>query len=400
VTSKRIAIVSSYDESCGNAFFTDVLISSINRSALGWSAHPVGLNLSLNQSLGRLENRAADKQIDALALQLTDFDAVNIQFEAQLYGLLPSQIKRRLRALINSNPNVFVTYHSPRTVVSFTHRKQAIRQLLSARFVRALKSELENHRANFDVYMNRQILKSLAKKNVPVIVHTKRSETTLRGIFKVAKVYAHPLQFASRNQADKSRIESIRTELGLPEGVVLLGLFGYISKYKGHLEALDAMSMLPNNYHLVVAGRQHPQTLGNPDATRYISDVVEAVGSNEFLRSRTHFVGELENDDFEALVGAVDCCILPYHEVGQDGSGIASVCFELGQRVISSNSLAFDELFKLVPEYRSLRFDLQNPIELASKIVRLVSDSPTNATSEGFTLETQRDLYLRLSQQN
>ena len=70
---KKIAIVSSYDESCGNAYFTDVLITSINKSQTGWSAEAVGLNLNLNQSLGRLENKAADDDVKRIAEHLKKF---------------------------------------------------------------------------------------------------------------------------------------------------------------------------------------------------------------------------------------------------------------------------------------------------------------------------------------
>jgi glycosyltransferase involved in cell wall biosynthesis len=395
---KKIAIVSSYDESCGNAYFTEALVSTINKSQTGWAAEPVGLNLNLNQNLGRLENQAADDDIKRITEYLKKFDSVNIQFESQLFGLIPSQIKRRLRFLLSSNKNIFVTYHSPRVTVDFKQRKEAIRQLMSLRLLSALRSELNNYRSNFDVHMNRQIIRMLSKRNIPVIVHTKKSQQALKQVFNHGNVHVHPLQFADKSRVNLQKVREIRPNLGLPEDAMLLGLFGYISKYKGHMEALEAVRALPDEYHLVIAGRQHPQTLGNDDATGYLRQLVRKVARDPQLRDRTHFAGELSNSDFEALVSSVDCCILPYHEVGQDGSGIASICFELGQRVLASNSFAFDELFKLVPEYRSPRFDVYNHLELAEKIQIAVSASVEAKGSGKYSLDTQAELYLKLSQ--
>jgi hypothetical protein len=54
-------------------------------------------------------------------------------------------------------------------------------------------------------------------------------------------------------------------------------------------------------------------------------------------------------------------------ETGQDGSGIASILFDLSKRVIASNCKAFDELIRLIPEYKCERFDIGNHLELAHK---------------------------------
>lgn len=394
---KKLAIISSYDESCGNAYFTDVLISTINGLEKGVVATPVGLNLRLTQNIGTLEQKAAERHIDEIAKAVSEFDAVNIQFESQLFGIIPSDVKKRLLKLIQANPKTFVTYHSPRVIGNFTNRKNAIRKLLTFNILGAFKSELQNYRSNFDVYLNRAIFKNLKKKNVPIIVHTKRSEENIRDLFSINKVFTHPLQFASRKEHSEEAYNAFRKRIGVSDQVKLVGLFGYLSKYKGHLDAIKALEALPKEVHFVIAGRQHPQTLGNKDSEKYIKALVSLIQKNTNLHGRVHFIGELPNEEFELAVANVDCCLLPYHEVGQDGSGIASICFELGQRVLCSNSLAFDELFKLVPEYRSERFDLGNTLELTEKITNILTEKVKPTTSKIFTLETQAELYIKLA---
>lgn len=394
---KRLAIISSYDESCGNAYFTDVLISSINSLDRGIIATPVGLNLRLTQNIGTLEQKAAERHIEQIAAFVAEFDSVNIQFESQLFGIIPSDVKKRLVKLVQANPNTFVTYHSPRVIGNFRNRKNAIRKLLTLNVLGAFKSELRNYRSNFDVYLNRAILKNLKKTNVPIVVHTRRSEQNIRDLFNIDEVHTHPLQFSARQEFSPEAYQAFRQRIGVSEEVKLVGLFGYLSKYKGHLDAIKALEALPKEVHFVVAGRQHPQSLGNKDAEKYIKALVTAIQKNSGLAGRVHFIGELANDEFETAVANVDCCLLPYHEVGQDGSGIASICFELGQRVLCSNSLAFDELFKLIPEYRSERFDLGNTVELAEKIQLILKESAKNKVSTFFTLKTQAELYVKLA---
>ncbi len=48
---KKIAIVSSFAESCGNAYFTQILVNSMRR--MGYHVECLGLNLLLTQSTSR-----------------------------------------------------------------------------------------------------------------------------------------------------------------------------------------------------------------------------------------------------------------------------------------------------------------------------------------------------------
>ncbi|BDS49757.1 glycosyltransferase [Rhodoluna lacicola] len=396
--SKKLAILSSYDVICGNAAFSERLIKSINESNSGWKAFPVDLNLNLNQNIGKLEVKAADRNFEEIASKLREFDAVNIQFEAGLYGILPSHVKRRLKKVLTANPKTFITYHSPRTTTNFKPRKDAIRFALRGRLIKAVASELDYFRLNFDVRMNRQIIKLLKSNDIPVVVHTTRSKDLLSFVFGLKDVHAHPIIFAEKTNINYEKSKSILNNLGLPSNRKLVGLFGFISKYKGHMEALDALERLPSEYMFVIAGRIHPQSLGNPDASKYVQKLMKKISTKPGLSDRVKFVGELNDEQFQDLVAAVDCCLLPYHEVGQDGSGIASLCFEVGKRVVASNSYAFDELVRLVPGYKTYRFDIENYIEMATQIELAVNSNTSLPGTKQFTLESQSKLYLSLSE--
>ncbi len=169
----------------------------------------------------------------------------------------------------------------------------------------------------------------------------------------------------------------------MSEADTLVGMFGYISAYKGHSDALKAMTYLPAHYKLLIFGRQHPQTLRADGKTdKYLAELIKAVSTNKDLRKRVFFLGELADADFWQVAGSIDVAWLPYYENGQDGSGIASICMDACKRVLCSSSFAFDELFKLVPYDNYLRFDIGNYLEIASKTEMLMRRDPKEASEK------------------
>jgi hypothetical protein len=80
--------------------------------------------------------------------------------------------------------------------------------------------------------------------------------------------------------------------------------------------------------------------------------------------------------------------------VGQDGSGMASILFDLSKKVIASNSKAFDELIALEPGYKCERFDIGNYLELANKTMNY--QEYRQLESLKYTLKSQEELYKSL----
>jgi hypothetical protein len=95
------------------------------------------------------------------------------------------------------------------------------------------------------------------------------------------------------------------------------------------------------------------------------------------------------------LAATVDCAWLPYLETGQDGSGVASILFDLSKRVVASQCKVFDELFRLVPEYKCERFDIGNYMELAGKTINYFEYRNLNKRMS-YSDESQTYLYLNL----
>jgi hypothetical protein len=113
------------------------------------------------------------------------------------------------------------------------------------------------------------------------------------------------------------------------------------------------------------------------------------------LRDRIVFMNELNDEELLDLASSVDYAWIPYLETGQDGSGIASILFDLSKRVIASNCKSFDELIRLIPEYKCERFDIGNYLELANKTLNYREFRKLD-NELVFTDQSQTNLYINL----
>jgi len=404
VTNKKMAIVSSYSESCGNASFTRVVHDSIEHFHQDVAVDVLELDLKLLQSINRVIRSKADEHIDDICSRLKSYDLVNIQMEAGLYGTLPGDIVKRFKKLVSANKNTNVTLHSPRLVGSAqSGTRGAIKKFMHFDIKGGLKDLLGEKYSQVHIDINWKIIRAVVKYNARLIVHTNRSAKQIKDFFSYENIAVHPLKMIPY-QYSPSRIafDRIVKEAAFVDGDVLIGMFGYISAYKGHIDALKALELLPKTHKLLIFGRQHPQTLkANGKTDAYLEQLVHLVSKNKVLKDRVYFMGELNDQDFLDVVSNVDISWLPYYENGQDGSGIASICLDLSPRVLCSASFAFDELFKLV-EYKNVRrFDIGNTLEMVLKTKMFLSKEKSVAPfcdESIYSLESQAKVYVQGAQ--
>ncbi|MEI7375742.1 hypothetical protein [Dickeya chrysanthemi] len=395
---KKIAIVSSFSDSCGNAYFTKILMDSM--ISAGAQVECLSLNLLLTQSINNSVRKKADKHIDDICKSLKNYDGVNIQFEAGLYGTMPADIVKRVCKLVSANPNTSVTLHSPRLVSDSASQREAIKQVLRLRLKTAVNMYLSDLRRNVSTKINVKIIKYLVKNNINLIVHTLRAKEQIEMFFNYSNVHVHPLKIVDENHESSPEIyERIKGEYSIDEQDKVVGMFGFVNEYKGHSLAIQTLSHLPSNYKLMIFGRQHPQTIKNNEVVNYyIHSLQDRISKDKKVRDRVFFMGEYDNEDFINLAASVDYVWLPYVENGQDGSGIASICMDVSKRVLCSSSFAFDELFRLIPDYNNYaRFDIGNYLELASKTLHFIPNKVSRISETKYTLKSQAELYIELS---
>ena len=396
---KKIAIVSSFSDSCGNAYFTKILMDSMSEN--GVHVECLSLNLLLTQSVNSEVRKKADKHIDDICKKLKYYDGVNIQFEAGLYGTMPADIVRRTLKLVSANPHTSVTLHSPRLVSDSASQREVIKNLLKLRIKTAVKMYFNELRRNVSTRLNAKVIKALVRKDVNIIAHTIRAQEQIGLFFNYGNVHVHPLKIVDdSHDTSFDLINEIKERYKIKQSDKVIGMFGFVNEYKGHSLAIKTLSCLPKSYKLMFFGRQHPQTIKNNElVNNYIASLQHQTYADG-VSERVFFMGEYDNEDFINLAGSVDYVWLPYVENGQDGSGIASICMDVSNRVLCSSSFAFDELFRLIPDYNNYsRFDIGNYLELASKTLHFIPSKPKALTGEEkqYTLKSQAELYIKLS---
>lgn len=400
-SNMKMAIVSSYSESCGNAAFTRVVHDSIEYFHNNIEVEVVELDLTLLQSIVKDVRSKADDHIADLCARLKGYDLVNIQMEAGLYGTIPSDITRRFKKLVAANKNTSVTLHSPRLLgPTQSATRSAIKKFFTFDIKGGLKDFFSGMYSDIHININKKIISSAIKNNARLIVHTLRAQKQILDFFSYSNIDVHPLKMVPYGYIKNYKTyEKIVFEAKLMKEDVLIGMFGYISAYKGHSDALKALELLPKNYKLLIFGRQHPQTLkSNGQVDPYLSLLQTTIRKNRCMNGRVLFMGELNDSDFLDVVGSIDISWLPYYENGQDGSGIASICLDLSARVLCSSSFAFDELFKLV-EYKNVRrFDIGNSMEIALKTEMFMrSEKMQGPFSDElhYSIKSQADNYVK-----
>ncbi len=372
---KKLAIISSYNESCGNASYTHVIKKALSAE---FDVEVIPLDLFFIQKSGALFKKQADKHFKEIADRLQYFECVNIQFEAGLYGTNPADIFKHVEWLIDASKNVIVTMHrvDPLSVTL----PRALGTWISSGSKREFDS-LMNRRQYEQLYYKiiKKIKKASESKNAWVLVHTNRDKRIIKQMYDFKNCIDHPLSFLEPEERASVHKMVDRGDFlkkhGFDPGSKIVGVFGYIAAYKGVETAVAAMEYLPKEYQLAIFGSQHPQTIREfVDIDPFLSKVLNGVKrteargkTNSEWKNRVRFMGNLSDPDFIEALRLCDAVVLPYMEVGQSMSGVLVLALEAGARMIVSNNLAFFEAQKYFGEVFET-FDIGNALELAQKV--------------------------------
>jgi len=176
---------------------------------------------------------------------------------------------------------------------------------------------------------------------------------------------------AAHKRRDRAKDEW-RTKLGLSKDDQVIGLFGSFSRYKDNKCVLRALGYLPANYKLVFVGGAHPFSRKPYEYDGNLLEIVNVIdgmaGTPRAIESRVSFLGVVDDDAFLEAMVACDFVVVPYHDAGQLASGVASIAFELGKRIVATNSNLFAEYKEFYGDCFE-RFDVGNHFELRDKIL-------------------------------
>jgi len=422
---KRLAIVTSFDDLCGNAEYSDVLKNGLGQF---FEVSIIPLNMDIMRTMTR---RSVDRYIRSVAKQLRDYDYVNIQFESGLFGIFPNDILKRLRYLLNSSKKIILTMHRvdiKKPILSVG----CLQSILALKPKKLVTEIMNNWRNNRFAKLYSRIVKSCVRRKSSIVVHSKREKHRILSISNNAKVADHPLAYLSLKEALYYRSlenkPAFLSKYNLPSDAITIGIFGFIAPYKGIPVLMKCLPFLPDNYHILTFGSQHPlkvsyEPKGDLNVFKYINMLIpdtlgHAKNKNDIEKSafnhtissagnaiadRFHFLGGFyRHEDFIRAIVDCDVIVFPYNEVGQSASGVLGLALDLGSNIICAQTLAFLELMKYAGA--AVRtFSIGNHLELAEKIKIAVKNGAASQEAiqeynQKYNLTSNAEFYSNLIQ--
>ena len=375
--------------------------------------------------------KLAEKEINRICSELRNFDCVNIQLEHGTFGNDSKIIFRRIKKIIQNSHTICITFHtimpSDGLDIFDILKKCAAQGLREA--INAYKSHKRATILGDGIY---NLLKNeQRKRDLSVIVHTRRDRRMLQIVHGIKYVYDHPLAYFTPNKvteiyktSDRSKFTQLK---GLPDDAILLGCFGFISSYKGIDTAIKALSLLPKNYHLAIFGGVHPAAIKknqliDPFIASLLGEIAPgktwldftSVGAERMninvsgadlisfsdkknprdMSSRVHFMGALSDDDFPVAMAICDTVLLPYVEVGQSSSGPMSTAVDLRKHVIAARTKAFMQYARYHKD-RFNMFDIGNYLQLMQLILADSRKTPAPYPPPEINALTNMQTYLK-----
>jgi glycosyltransferase involved in cell wall biosynthesis len=211
-----------------------------------------------------------------------EFDVVNIQYQAAAYNMnsaainiLPWRLKHIVRTV--------VTFHDLRIPYLFP-KAGRIRHKAVSFMAKQSAGIVTTNTADFEK-LNNEVQNPL----------------TIIPIGSNIKTY----------KPNHIEIEEARENLGLKDGDILLGYFGFVNESKGADVLVKALAQLPETYHLVFIGGQ----IGASDATNqdFAATIHEIVDEGNFS-GRVHWTGFMDDKRVATFLEASDLIVMPYRD--------------------------------------------------------------------------------------
>jgi glycosyltransferase involved in cell wall biosynthesis len=424
----RLALVSTYSELCGIAAYTRSLERQLSDV---FDVRVFDLDQYMLRSAHHRVRKFGDRHIQEICRELKDFDAVNLQLEHGTLGRAARDIFRRFSWITRAAPRISVTFHTMFEAAAFDYSKW-LKAILRGHFGEAVAMRSEYNRTHLlSAGIATRLRRAQRFKPVAIVVHTRRDMWHMKYINGLRYVHDHPLSFLSEVEAKEIRARASRRRFPILDELTndtkLVGVFGFIGRYKGFDTVIRALHHLPHDHHLLIFGGVHPNEIKphqsiDPvvselfDAGYVDTNVAERIRADpapgtptvsvavdgsmrdlliqhpKDLSERIHFLGATSDSDFLNGMAICDAVVFPYLEVGQSSSGPISQALELGCRVIASRTHTFLQFGKYHNEMIEY-FDIGNHLELAAHILARPQYDPSGRHLT-FNVDTNKAIYL------
>ncbi len=232
-------------------------------------------------------------------------------------------------------------------------------------------------------------LKLFLKKPLHYIRDLIRADEFYKALLRCEAIVVHSndtyTQLVSMYPKLRKRVNIIQIPIALVESSVSVPsivkksddiwmvLTGFVTPYKGHEYAINALEYLPENFKLVIAGGRHPKDRG---ASRYWLELLGII-QEKGLQNRVLFTGFLATGSEQAsILKQADLFVLPYKEVGQSGSAVLADALAYDRPVVTSNARSMF-VYRMSSDcvYSSVSIDVTNAIGFADGILNTLKNT-------------------------
>jgi len=205
------------------------------------------------------------------------------------------------------------------------------------------------------------VYRPMVKLSDAVILHTSESAKTLSQYATINNTEIVPL--ACTINPTFLPEEECKVSLGLT-GKRVVTMFGFISRFKGHDLAIEAMKDMPEDVFLYIVGEGR-----SPEDNAYIDALKENV-KQAGLHSRVIFAGYVNDDKASAVMCASDIVLMPYRHVVQ--SSALNYALAYLKPVLASDMGGFAEVAR---EYGCIEtFRPEDIGDLKAKLIGMLDD--------------------------
>lgn len=310
----RVVLLTPWDQKCGNAEYSKHLVTGFPDDA---EIIPIDLPnlMGLERSIrSKVELHRAFNEIIA-RIESINPDVIHIQHEFVFFGSGISRACTNFDWFTKRLKHPFVlTMHTLPPKLLAPDRRKLLRRIDPRRFISKL-----------------HLIRSMQRAK-HIILHSQDTQRVLLQATKSlnGRISVCPLPI--------DKVKSSSTGVYVKNsGDRWLTIIGFVSRYKGHLSAIELLAKLPDNFKLVIAGGFHPKE-GNPEA--YWKSILFRIDQLN-LSDRVLFTDYIERKDEQAYyMERTDAFLLPYQEVGQSGSAVLADCLAYDVPVATSDAMS------------------------------------------------------------
>ncbi len=324
----RVLHFSTWDRPCGIATYCGNLVRALDDLGVENDVYPLQPELWKSY----VASDVAELQED-IVRQARGYDLVHVQHEHGLFGhgLGYKNSSRHfggiLRKLQAAGIPVVTTFH--------TDPLGDDRSRLARPSLATLREGFRNMQRRLVWRRKVSARFGSSPEQAKAIVHTMSSRRALirQGMPATAvHVIEHGCLAPRDDQADGP---AAKQALGLAPTDTLLTMFGFVSPYKGHDLAIQALERLPEHVHLAICGGSHPEADDD-----YLASLITLVHDLD-LDDRVTITGWLAPAEAERYYAATDICLAPYTTTDLSASGAITWALASGKPIIGSKVPAF-----------------------------------------------------------